>query len=563
MDMQSLREQAAAARQDAESPLLKDYGWLGHRAHLYQQAAALFEKAGLTAEAEHARWDAQLWLTGTAVLSDYDGDEKRTAHFRPVATLVATDDAPEGSETGAGGSRLIHAGHPGAVPEEAKSYFGECLDVPCSPVITARYADFLFDQKYAAKTRRRSDYARIAVTSYLEVALEIFGDAELTLYGSLYLLRAADVARSMSQSDLIAQVSVVIRQALRQLRDQRRFRFVTELIQALVILGKAAERSDWELARRVLEEAARAESAAGSFLGERMYLRSLDIVTDQLKDNAGQRAAKIRMADLYVDEAKAHASVSHLVAASFLEDAARLYKQLEMPDRVDDILTLIRQEYQAGQGEYGWIEVQGEFTRDEVDQLYALLAPHSLEDALQLLGVHPAFQPSHAQAEEVARQVSRDAPLSFRIAHVIVRDDSPVRRMAEPDEIFRTQVQQQSVLAISIGAVVIGALLERLEKDKGLDARGLASYLARWPLMEPRHVPLLERGLERYYSGDYISALHILTPQVEGVLRSMLWQGGLTVTGFTRDGAGIQADTLSALLRREDVKESLGTEQGS
>ncbi len=133
----------------------------------------------------------------------------------------------------------------------------------------------------------------------------------------------------------------------------------------------------------------------------------------------------------------------------------------------------------------------------------------------------------------MARQVPRDAPLSFYIAHVTVRDDSPVRRMAEPDEIFRTQVRQQSVLAVSIVAVVIGALLERLERNKGLDARGLASYLARWPLMEPRHVPLLERGLERYYSGDHISALHILIPQVEGVLRS--------ISALQRGNAGVVA----------------------
>ena len=105
--------------------------------------------------------------------------------------------------------------------------------------------------------------------------------------------------------------------------------------------------------------------------------------------------------------------------------------------------------------------------------------------------------------------------------------------MAEPDEIFRMQVRQQSVLAVSIVAVVIGALLERLERNKGLDARGLASYLARWPLMEPRHVPLLERGLERYYSGDYISKLHILTPQVEGVWRS--------ISALPRGNAGVGA----------------------
>jgi hypothetical protein len=120
--------------------------------------------------------------------------------------------------------------------------------------------------------------------------------------------------------------------------------------------------------------------------------------------------------------------------------------------------------------------------------------------------------------------------------------------------LFQVLVSRQFVHLINVTGIVIGVLLERLEREKGLNAEALSSYFETWPLMDAQHMPFLRCGFERYYAGDYISALHILTPQLEGVLRSLLWQGGLTVTGLNRDSTGIDADTLSGLLRREDVR---------
>jgi hypothetical protein len=161
-------------------------------------------------------------------------------------------------------------------------------------------------------------------------------------------------------------------------------------------------------------------------------------------------------------------------------------------------------------------------------------------------------------AEEKAQQATQIAPLAAMAARTIIRDDSPTRRIQDATERHRGIVQRQFLFIVNLTGIVIGILLERLEREKGLNAQPFGDYFERWQLMDPRHVPFLRRGFERYYADDYISALHILTPQVEGVLRSLLWQQGLVVTGLTRDAKGIDADTLSGLLRRQDVKDVLG-----
>jgi Domain of unknown function (DUF4209) len=549
------QEQAEVARREAEQGSLRDFRYPHQRAEAFGKAAMLFEQAGLANQAKECSWDAQLWWTGTASLGTLRKGEQ---YFRPIDVLPASDD----DQTAGGGSepsRVLVAGSPHAISDEAKAYFDRQLNTPCPPLIQARYADFLFDQKYTAGMHRPIDYATLAVNAYIDAARSALPEADLTIDAAIFLLRAAFVAASVQQDTLIDAVRIAVVDGLGQLRDEGRFRFTIELTRALLTLGRKVPRQDLELAADILQKGARIEHEAGRYYAERPFLGALVDTRKALKDTVGAREAERMIAESYEADANARGVASHLAAAAHLEDAIEIYQRLRMPRKTDELLRRIREQYQAAENDFGQIEVRGAIPRAEVDRLYDVrLAPLSLDEALHALGAEPSLQPSYRLAEEKAQQAAQIAPLASMAARTIIRDDSPTRRVQDATERYRAIVQRQFLFIVNLTGIVIGILLERLEREKGLNAQSLGDYFERWPLMDPRHVPFLRRGFERYYADDYISASHILTPQVEGVLRSLLWQQGLVVTGLTRDAKGIDADTLSGLLRRQDVKDALG-----
>lgn len=549
--------EAEKLKREAEIGSLREFRYPHNRAEAFGRAAALFEQAGAATEAQGCSWDARLWWVGTARLSTLKRGEE---YFKPIAAFAAVDDGQEATgDSARTATGLVAAGDPKALLNDAKAYFDRQLDKPQPALLRSRYADFLFDQKYAGGERKRVDYAKLAEDAYIEAARDILSQPDLTIDAATFLLRAAFIAQSMKQSPLVDTARGAIVDGLRMLADDARLRYTIDLARALLLLSNDVPRADLELAARTLDRGARIEHDAGRYYAERQFLGSLDDVYQALVDNAARREAQRRVAESHEADANARSVASHLAAAAHLEDAILVYQRLRMQDKVDELLRRIGEQYQAGQDEFGQIEVRGAIPRVEVERLYDVrLAPLSLGDALGALGALDAFQPSYAAAEERAQGIAEYAPLSALLARTIIRDDSPTRHIQSAEERYEAQVQRQFVFHINLTAIVIGLMLQRLEQDKDLNARSLGDYFERWPLMDPRHLPFLRRGIERYYADDYISALHILTPQIEGALRSMLWQGDLAVTGFTRDAAGIDADTLSGLLRRKDVQAVLG-----
>jgi hypothetical protein len=245
----------------------------------------LFEQAGLTDQAQECWWEARLWWTGTARL---DTLRKGEQYFRPIGVLPASDD-DQVADVGSEPSRVLGAGSPHAISDEAKAYFDRQLNRPRPPLIQARYADFLFDQKYTAGMRRRIDYATLAVNAYSDVARSALPEADLTIDAAIFLLRAAFIAVSVQHDTLIEAVRIAVVDGLRQLRDEGRFRFTIELTRALLMLGSKVPRQDLELAADILQKGARIEHETGRYYAERPFLGALVDTRKALKDTIGAR----------------------------------------------------------------------------------------------------------------------------------------------------------------------------------------------------------------------------------------------------------------------------------
>jgi len=85
----------------------------------------------------------------------------------------------------------------------------------------------------------------------------------------------------------------------------------------------------------------------------------------------------------------------------------------------------------------------------------------------------------------------------------------------------------------------------------------LTDFIFKSPLFEETKQDIIHAGLRAYLNQDYISAIHILVPQIEAAIRTLVELTGGATLRSTRQG-GLQLRTLDDLLRDEKVKECFG-----
>ncbi len=80
----------------------------------------------------------------------------------------------------------------------------------------------------------------------------------------------------------------------------------------------------------------------------------------------------------------------------------------------------------------------------------------------------------------------------------------------------------------------------------------IMNFITKSPILTPRRASIIEKGIYAYIEYDYISAMSILIPQIEYMVRSFYAQNGYTVT--SNDYVGTMSDALGTLLNNDEIK---------
>jgi len=124
----------------------------------------------------------------------------------------------------------------------------------------------------------------------------------------------------------------------------------------------------------------------------------------------------------------------------------------------------------------------------------------------------------------------------FRAATIgSVVDDLPGRMLHQAADI------------IGMSAPFLHAVLDRAKERLALDADDVFAYVVAGHCFPTTH-SLLREGIDAWFAGDFVKAIHVLIPQVEAALREIAQSLGESVMRPTQKG-GFDAISMSAILR--------------
>lgn len=264
---------------------------------------------------------------------------------------------------------------------------------------------------------------------------------------------------------------------------------------------------------------------------------------------------------------------SQMGAASLYESAIQKFRTIPRafrgPHNVEERIAELRTRMnEAGETS---LDEMGKITSGPIDisdlvknSVEAVKGKELSEALLQFANVYQGTRVN--QVQNFSEEMMRNHPLQSLFAATHMSRDGRV--IAKKPAADLGGENQESVVwpemvknyTMELSLVVQGNIwpaLDILRQEHRLKEADFFNIVKRSPIVPPDRARLIAKGLFQGFDGDFVSALHLLVPQIENLVRYHLKQRGEQTTNI--DIHGIENENgLSALMENALVKEVFG-----
>jgi hypothetical protein len=328
-----------------------------------------------------------------------------------------------------------------------------------------------------------------------------------------------------------------------------------------------------------LESLARNFDVEGELRRAREFFAASAKWFQQAEDTAKVTEMTVLVAECWAKEAVARISSdkpSHMVAASFYENAIQTYRTIPRSERaahrVDERITELHKSL-------------NESGKQSLDEMKAINSPsiditQLVEKARNAVRGKPAIDALAAFANmyhgarrtrmrEISEKMLREHPLqAFISATHMSRDGRVIAKRpgmgldgSNSDDteaaIWAEMVKQYSM---ELGLVVLGYIwpaLEVLVLEHRLRESDFVAIASESPIVPEGRERLFGKALFAGYEKDFVAALHLLIPQIEHMVRWHLKAAGIKTTNLDKDGVENE-NGLSALMELPEATQIFG-----
>ena len=452
-------------------------------------------------------------------------------------------------------------------------FYSQVVDAADDPWLKARLADLT----WVRQTQRNVRFALAAIDAYRAIGL----DAETWVRGGGECwARAIQLARMLNRGagDRLAEIEATVLKVFEAATKQDGF---LGLWLADLLESNGVGRTQRGAIAQKLETLAGEFDADGDLHRAREYFSAAAKRFRLAGDEAKAATMTVREAEGWVKEAVARTSStnpSHMVAATFYENAIQIYRTIPRAERaahrVDERLVELRAHLsESGEkslAEMSLVSSPGVDISKLVENARTEVSGKTPIEALKAFcNLYHGVDAN--QARESALERLRNHPLQALLpATVMSRDGRVIAKRpglglsgtsSEGDEVtIRAEMIRDH--GILIGIVVQGDIwpaLEILWLEHRLHEADFVGLASQSPIVPKDRVRLFGKALFAGYDRDFVTALHLLVPQIEHLVRYHLKQSGAKTA--TLDLNGIENELgLSGLMDLPEADEVFGAD---
>jgi lysyl-tRNA synthetase class 1 len=426
------------------------------------------------------------------------------------------------------------------------------------PVLVARYADLVWDTtEFVTKAKRGRDgidFARLAIDNYIAASVldngSAWGDTRFSLGRALELaLRVKDTER------IGAAVKASIDYVDRTAKDEKLGTYCY-LFDNLLPAERGPALTD-EQENSIIEmfesKLAEMTTPGGGWDVEPHGPRDVGIrlaAYYQRKGKAEERTRVLRtVAQAFERRSKIGEPMTGLM---FLEDARKYYVEAGLKEEAERVQHEAEKMGPEAEKRLVRTSVKHEIPKAEVDKFLDGMMEGGMEDALRRLALN--FIPDQGEIAKHMEEVAKEHPLyamffgrAKMLGHGRIEADVG-DETGDPDGKMVHETRQH----IQFHTYWIAWALDRMVRD-GLAAAQFVGFLRPCLLFKEDRIPLIRRGVEAHFMGDYTQAIHLLIPQIERALVLVPPLAGKPSNKPHRTGRGVmQSKSLNDILAKDE-----------
>lgn len=199
-----------------------------------------------------------------------------------------------------------------------------------------------------------------------------------------------------------------------------------------------------------------------------------------------------------------------------------------------------------------------EIPREELDAYLDSMTSGGLETTLNRIAIH--FIPKKDQVEQQVLELAKNHPLTYLFTKTLQdHKGRPVATIGGIEEDLEGNVIHQLSQNMNIDSFFLRHSFNKASEVYGMSSDELTSFILRSPIFEESKKDIVQKGVKAYLDEDYMSAIHVLVPQAEAAIRTLVELMGGATLRKNRQG-GLQLRTFDDLLRDESVENCFGAD---
>jgi hypothetical protein len=459
--------------------------------------------------------------------------------------------------------------------DRAISYYQQRIKETPNPIRRARYADIV----YCASSQQPEEaykYGMVAADAYLtQVSLCLDQNRYPELINCLD--RATEFALLFNNRELASRSLDHLRIGLKEVVSQEGFLWALWLCKTLIFLSKKFENiigcEIWIEVKVICDEGISHCKESGDWKLATLFMELGQDIANIEDDKTKVWDYRVQKADYLKQQSRKRESLEgpiegSLIAFRFMEMTAHAYQRLISLAPDDDKKELMREEAAEALRETRRLICQSEEEMQE-HQVSIPIPREALEkglvepllaapsgDTMLVLARHPELVPDIDNIRAQAADTAEQQPLHYLISQIRLRGGRKIDETSLYDD-ESAQLMEHLGYWFQMHIRLLDFALHRLKEESRFNANLFIDYIKQWEFLSEADLPFIETGIERYFSGDFISALHVLTPRVEHMLKSALEQAGVSSV-VVPNQRQIREQTFGSFLHRPDVRASLG-----
>lgn len=455
-------------------------------------------------------------------------NEKDSKRFKELETELLISNIRKNNTTNDRFTALKRSEIRAFFSDEKVNYIKVRIDQTSNPLLRAKYADIIYELN-----KKEINFAKEAINAYLKSS-KIYIQRKFSFKFIDAMERALSIGLFIKDISLIKASYEAHINSIPILNNDKDYYGLMGVIESLIERVKKLKsfNIDFDSFEKTIEEIIiREQEPSQSTYNLHRKLLSLLLSFPLIKkDDNKSKLIRTRIADAFESEAiHVGKTRSQMIAAKFYEDALKIHISIGSDKLItENLKKKIRiANKKAIEKEFKKIPLEFSLPIEAIDRYLSMYKNKNEKEIYDLLSIDDQLLPNYHHIVKTLVQSSHPIMPFHQSA---MRGSIKVKNVTTTeDKIEHDSIMQMMLYTEAISRAVLDKIFELIQKEYPAYSKGLIEKISSSNLVNDERKSLLTHGIERYAKKDYVSSMHILVFQIEGILKDTLY----TIDGAT------------------------------